>query len=389
MPEISELLKQTYIATVKALKGSERCQFMARIAKSLGDGGQSHAAREFHWGRNTIAKGMKELESGIPIADNVSARGRKKAEEKLPNLLTDIRDIVDGASQTDPTFQSTRLYCRLSAAEVRRQLIAQKGYREEVLPSEETIRVKLNALGYKLRAVQKSRPKKVPETDGIFEQLAHVNAEADADERVLRLSLDTKASVWVGPYSCGGQSHVLVKAADHDFHPDAKLTPFGILLPQYGEVFLYFTDSKVTSDFIVDCLVDCWNTLRAHFPQVTRLVLNFDNGPENHSRRTQLMKRITDWVDEVHLTLDLAYYPPYHSKYNPIERVWGVLEKHWNGSLMDSCQTILNFAQTMTFRGLSPQVKLMSTPYATGVKLPQKHMTLLEQRFERLAGLTK
>jgi len=160
VPEVSETLKQTYIATAKALKGSERRQFMARIVKSLGYGGQSYAAREFDWGRNTIAKGMKELESGVPIQDKFSTRGRKKAEEKLPNLLTDIQSIVDGASQTDPTFQSTRLYCRLSAAEVRRQLIQQKGYADEDLPGEETIRVKLNELGYKLRAVQKSRPQK-------------------------------------------------------------------------------------------------------------------------------------------------------------------------------------------------------------------------------------
>ena len=160
MPELSEELKQTYIETAKVLKGSDRRQFMARIVKSLGYGGQSYAAREFHWGRNTIAKGMRELESGKAIEDNFSARGRKKAEEKLPNLLRDIRAIVDGSSQTDPTFQSTRLYCRLSAAAVRRELITQKGYTDDELPGEETIRVKLNDLGYKLRHVQKSRPQK-------------------------------------------------------------------------------------------------------------------------------------------------------------------------------------------------------------------------------------
>lgn len=231
--------------------------------------------------------------------------------------------------------------------------------------------------------------KKIPETDAIFDQLAQVNAQADADESVLRLSLDAKASVWVGNYSRGGQTRFIVRAADHDFHPEAKLIPFGILLPQYGEVFLYFTDTKLTSDFMVDCLVDCWNTLRERFPQVKRLVLNLDNGPENHSRRTQFMQRITEWVDDSQVTIDLAYYPPYHSKYNPIERVWGVLEKHWNGSLMDTCQTVLNFAQTMTFRGLQPLVKRIHNTYHTGVKLTHKQMAILEQRFDRLEGLAK
>lgn len=236
---------------------------------------------------------------------------------------------------------------------------------------------------------RKVAPKKIPETDAIFEQLAHVNAEADADETVLRLSLDAKASVWIGAFSRGGRSRVIVKANDHDFKPDATLTPFGILLPQSGDVFLYFTDSKVTSDFIVDCLHDCWIHLRLQFPKVTRLVLNFDNGPENHSRRTQFMQRLTDFVDQVQIPIDLAYYPPYHSKYNPIERVWGVLENHWNGSLMDSIHTVLNFAKTMTFRGIYPIVKQVQKTYHTGVKLTAKQMDLLEARFERLIDLPK
>jgi len=160
--ELTEELKIMYIEAATALRGSVRRVFMARVVKNLGTGGQSLAARELGWCRNTIRKGMRELESGKRIEDNYSARGRKKAEEKLPELLADLRAIVDGQSQTDPTFQSQRLYTRLSAAEVRRQLIVQKGYRDEELPTEETIRVKLNGLGYRLRAVQKSRPQKDP-----------------------------------------------------------------------------------------------------------------------------------------------------------------------------------------------------------------------------------
>lgn len=231
--------------------------------------------------------------------------------------------------------------------------------------------------------------KKIPETDAIFERLAQVNRQADADDTVLRLSLDAKASVWVGDYSRGGQTRLVVKAADHDFQPQAKLTPFGILLPRYGELYLYFTPSKLTSDFMVDCLADCWNSLRERFPQVKTLLLNLDNGPENHSRRTQFMKRLTALVDQAHVTVELAYYPPYHSKYNPIERVWGVLEQHWNGGLLDSCQTVLRFAQSMTFRGLSPLVQWVSRTYCTGVRLTHRQMTALENRFERLKDLPK
>ena len=105
-------------------------------------------------------KGTRELDSGIPIQDNFSARGRKRAEEHLPNLLIDIQGIVDGQSQTDPQFRTNRLYTRLSAAEVRRQLIAQKGYTDAQLPTAETIGAKLNTLGYFPKTVAKTRPQK-------------------------------------------------------------------------------------------------------------------------------------------------------------------------------------------------------------------------------------
>jgi len=158
--ELSDELKTLYQNTAKKLKGSDRRLFMAQVVRTLGHGGQRLAERELGWSRKTIRKGTHELESGIRCEDNFSARGRRRAEYHLPNLLADIEIIVDSQSSCDPTFASNRLYARLSAAEVRRQLIEQKGYTTEELPSEETIRVKLNELGFRLRNVTKSRPKK-------------------------------------------------------------------------------------------------------------------------------------------------------------------------------------------------------------------------------------
>jgi hypothetical protein len=158
--ELTDELKTLFIETAKVLKGSERRTFMARTVKILGQGGQRRAEKELGWNRHTIRKGMHELESGIRCIDYFSGRGRKRAEEHLPNLLDDIKAILDEQSQTDPTFKTTQLFTRLSAAEVRQQLIAQKGYTDTELPCEETIRVKINQLGYRLRSVQKSRPKK-------------------------------------------------------------------------------------------------------------------------------------------------------------------------------------------------------------------------------------
>lgn len=158
--ELTDSIKTLLITTAKELKGSARRLFMARTIKELGPGGQQRAARELGWGRMTIRKGVRELESGIACIDAFSLRGRKRAEDHLPNLLSDITALVDGQSQSDPQFRTKRLYTRLSAAEVRRQLIAQKGYTDAQLPTVATISAKLNALGYYPQTVAKSRPQK-------------------------------------------------------------------------------------------------------------------------------------------------------------------------------------------------------------------------------------
>jgi hypothetical protein len=158
--ELTDSLKTLLIATAKSLKGSARRLFMARTVKELGPGGQQRAARELRWGRMTIRKGMHELDSGVLCVDAFALRGRKRAEAHLPTLLTDMQAIVDSQSQADPQFRSKRLYTRLTAAEVRRQLMAQKGYAEAALPTAETIGTKLNALGYYPQKVAKSQPQK-------------------------------------------------------------------------------------------------------------------------------------------------------------------------------------------------------------------------------------
>ena len=158
--ELTDALKSVLIETAKQLKGSARRLFMARTVLALGPGGASRAEREFGWNRKTIRKGIHEVKSGVTCLDAFGARGRKRAEEHLPHLLEDIRAIVDGQSQTDPPFKTTRLYTRLTAPEVRRQLITQKGYRDEELPTATTIATQLNQLGYYPTKVAKSQPKK-------------------------------------------------------------------------------------------------------------------------------------------------------------------------------------------------------------------------------------
>ena len=215
------------------------------------------------------------------------------------------------------------------------------------------------------------------------------NQAADAAPDVLRVSRDAKATVKIGPFARGGKSRVQVAAADHDFAPAATVTPVGLFLPTWDELFVYSVGSKVTSDCLVDRLTQWWESVRERFAHITTLVINLDNGPENHSRRTQFMQRMVTFVRQYHLHVRLVYYPPYHSKYNPIERCWGILEHHWNGALLDSLEAVLGFARTMTWKGLHPVVELVTTTYQTGVTLTPEAMDRVEAQIERLPHLQK
>jgi transposase len=196
--------------------------------------------------------------------------------------------------------------------------------------------------------------------------------------------MDAKATVKIGSFSRGGKNRVPTSSYDHDYQPSAKLTPYGILLPELDELFFYFTESKVTADFIVDVLEQWWMSVKNRFSQIRTLLINQDNGGENSSRRTQFMKRLVEFAHHHQLHVRLAYYPPYHSKYNPIERTWAILEHHWNGSILDSVETAINFAQTMTWKGKNPQIKLVKTNYPKGVRLTKPEMNEIESQIQRL-----
>jgi hypothetical protein len=230
--------------------------------------------------------------------------------------------------------------------------------------------------------------KKIAETDDIFEYVHTANRIADETEGVIRISIDTKATINVGPFSRGGYSRHGVNACDHDFNPDTVLKPFGIFIPAVDENHLYFTESNATADFMIDALEDLWPSIKARFNPHT-IAVNADNGPENNSRRSQFMKRLVEFAKKHEVGISLIYYPPYHSKYNPIERVWGVLENHWKGQLLDSVEKVVGLAKTMKYNGKNPVVKLIAGTYEKGVKLTQKAMQQLEKMIERVTGIEK
>lgn len=374
--------------TAEQLTGSPRRIFMAKVVNLFGRGGQRIAERVLGWNRGTIRKGQAELKTA-PIVDRRKRNsGRKSTTHKFPELDNDIRALLEPTGQTDPTFRSTRIYTPITARQVHKELNEMDGYNRKTMPCRRTISNQMAALGFRPQKIRKCLPlKKLPETDAIFESVHHINAEADADPKCLRISLDTKATVAIGAFSRGGNNRCGIKALDHDFAPEAKLVPFGMLLPQTGESYLWFTESKVTADFMVDRLEEIWPKLSEKYG-VNKLVINADNGPECSGHRTQWLKRLLEFSECENIEVQLAYYPPYHSKYNPVERLWGVLENHWRGELIDSVKKALGLARSMTYRQSRPVVvKMVKKVYRSGVTIKKKAMLAIEEKLERKKGL--
>jgi Rhodopirellula transposase DDE domain len=203
-----------------------------------------------------------------------------------------------------------------------------------------------------------------------------VNQAADENPRTLRLSFDSKAKVKIGNLSRQGKARRIIplQADDHDHYWESILVPFGILNTETHHLSIYFGQSAETSDFIVDCLAAWWQENQANYAHIEELVIDLDGGPANRSNRTQFIQRMVEFAQASGLRIRLIYYPPYHSKYNPIERCWAALEQFWNGTVLDSVATVLNWASNMTWHGLNPTVHRVETTYEKGVKRSKQEL---------------
>jgi hypothetical protein len=200
------LTNELLVSAAKRLRGSQRREFQAEVCTKLCDGSPRKAEQYFGWGRASVAKGLREQAGEIEVTNPASRRGRQRSEDANPQLALDIRWIVEPHTQSDPELKSSRQYTNLSAGEVRQELLA-KGYSQEQVPSERTLRDILNRMNYRLKRIPKGKPlKKTADTDAIFDNVHAVHQEAKDDPETLEISVDTKAKVSLGEYALGGKN---------------------------------------------------------------------------------------------------------------------------------------------------------------------------------------
>ena len=396
LPLSANQIEDLKLASSK-MSGAERRAFQAAMTLKYCQGNARLAERVFGWGRETVKLGLNENRTGVICQGaHEACCGAKLWEEKYPEVEQALWTLAQEHSQQDPTFRTMLSYTRLTASAALKQLRA-RGFHEDQLPSPSTMADVLNRNGYRLRKVLKAKPqKKLPETDDIFSNIKEKDGNLVEDEnsigggQVKRLSIDCKATVNIGDYSRGGKTRGDVRAADHDMGCEEKYVPFGIVEEDSGALYLTFGSSFKTSDFIVDSLMGWWENNPEHErAAIAHIQIKVDNGPESSGVRTQFLKRMVEFADHTRKIVQLLYYPPYHSKYNPIERCWGILEQHWNGAKLVTAEAMLEWAKSMTWKGIQPVVNLSKTVYQKGISLSKAAMQAIEARLERNPILPK
>lgn len=230
----------------------------------------------------------------------------------------------------------------------------------------------LNKMVYNLKKVKRNKPlKKIEETDVIFENVNLKTKEALNNENIGFISIDTKDKVILGPYLRRGKSRVLIGASDHELTNNC-IIPFVILDLKTNKTYFYSFENKPTSEAIVDCIDDYSDKL------YTKLVILLDNRPDNSGIRTAFLKKLVDVADKYQIEIELVYYPPYHSKYNPIERIWARLEKMWNGMLLTSAKVCNRVMERLTWKKEKSNVKYITKEYEKGTTYSKEVMSQYE-----------
>jgi len=306
--------------------------------------------------------------------------GRKKTIDIFTNIIIHIKEILNDYERTDSHFKTEVLFVDISIKNLKNELINRYDDYKEKVPSNTTLWRLLKQLGYKIKKVERSQvQEKVKETDAIFENvfetLKFIEIE---DETVSAISIDDKARKLIGNLSDKGKSWFERKALDHDTKYDYAVIPFGILDLKTNETFITCTLGKSTAEFKVDS-IDEYIIYKKKSKNIKRLIIFLDNGPENSGRRTLWLERLVELAKKHNITIELVYYPPYHSKYNKIERYWARLSLSWNGTIIDSLPKLVMVMNKVTWNGIKTKAKVSLKEYDTKIKIDSEEMEKLEK----------
>ena len=320
---ISEKIEKMYKNQINNIKNEKNKISKKKIIGSLvlDIGGRciSAIAKVLECSRKYVKKCYNFVKEGYTEQTKLEFRGRKRLTEIYPYLEKDITKIIENSLSTDPKFKTEKQYVNMTVKEIKKQLIETGKYEENSFCNSSLNNI-LNEMGYDLKKVKKKKPfKKIKETDDIFDNVKKKKEEGLSDNKTVMISIDTKDKVLVGPFSRNGYNRVVIEAVDHELTNNC-LIPFGILDLKKNIPYFFNYTSKPTSLDLVDCIEEFYVEQYLN-SDINKLMIFLDNGPDNSGVRTIFLSGLINIAKKYNIKIELIYYPPYHSKYNPIERL--------------------------------------------------------------------
>lgn len=389
---IAEKLENGYSILIETIKNEKnkitRMKMIGSLIADLGERSINAVANACNCCWRYAKKSYEFVKGNNTQQSKLEFRGRKPLISKYPDLKQDIKLIIEDSLSIDPRFKSEKQYVKMSISQIKKALIKTGKYDDNSF-SNSYLNNLVNNMGFGLKKVQKTKPlKKIDETDAIFENVKKKKEEAMNDDKTALISLDTKDKVLLGAFSRGGKNRIQINAVDHELTNDC-LIPFGILDIKKNIPYFFNYTLKPTSLDLVDCIEEFYVEQYLNTP-VDKLAILLDNGPDNSGVRTIFLKGLIGISKKYNIKIELIYYPPYHSKYNPVERLWARLENIWNGFLLESKEICLSFMKNLTWKGIASVTKLKEVKYEKGLKVEKKEMSKLESNYiHRTEGIKK
>ena len=371
--ELEAIIVEKFAAVSPEMNERVRRLWAAAEARVIGYGGEALVSSATGISRDTIRKGIEEIEGGVEFQDRLRriGAGRPRLDQSQPGLKESLEDLVHPLTRGDPSSPlrwTCKSCAKLAAA------MSQQGWSI----SSTTVGRLLHELGYSLQSVQKNREgANHPDRN---EQFEYINAKADEfmerDEPVL--SVDTKKKELVGDFSnvgrewqpMGGPEESLV----HDFPQDCigKAIPYGIYDLARNEGCVNVGRDHDTPAFAVASIRRWWTMMgRQAYPNATELFITADAGGSNGYRSQVWKAKLQELSDELNLTIHVSHFPPGTSKWNKIEhRLFCYITKNWRGKPLRTLETVVDLiGNTRTNAGLRVKSKLDKRKYPNGARV--------------------
>ena len=347
----------------------------------FGYGGDALVSSATGLARETIRNGRRELARGVDATARLrrAGAGRPGIDAAQPGLTAALESLVDPVTRGDPS-SPLRWTCK-SRAKLTAALV-----REGWQVSSTTVGRLLNALGYRLRSVRKSREgTSHPDCNAQFE---HINATAATFLRTRQpvISVDTKKKELVGDFANGGRERqppgLPEVARVHDFPGDAigKAIPYGVYDMARNEAWVSVGRDHDTPAFAVAAIRQWWTMMgRRAYPEATALFITADAGGSNGYRSRVWKAQLQHLADDLRLGIHVSHFPPGTSKWNKIEhRLFCHITKNWRGRPLRTFETIVELiGHTTTATGLRVKAKLDKRRYPTGGVVTRAEMRAL------------